>query len=196
MAAMPPLILASTSTYRRAQLARLGLPFEAHPPACDEEALKSPALSPTELARMLAQAKAASIAASRPDAFVIGADQVVDLQGAVLGKPHTEEAAMAQLSRLSGRTHRLVTAFALHAPDGIVHAHVDVHQMTMRTLSVRERARYVAADRPLDCAGSYKIERLGIALFDRIEGADFTAIEGLPLIALAGALRTAGFPVP
>lgn len=196
MPSMPPLVLASTSAYRRAQLARLGLSFEAIAPVCDEEALKDPSLSPTALACMLAREKAASVAASRPDAFVIGADQVVDLGGVVLGKPHTVEAAIAQLSAMSGRAHALVTAFALRAPDGSTVEHVDLHHMTMRPLSRAECARYVAADSPLDCAGSYKIERLGIALFDRIEGEDFTAIEGLPLIALAKALRAAGFALP
>jgi septum formation protein len=193
---MPTLVLASTSAYRRELLERLGVPFTAVAPSCDEDALKDPALAPAALAVHLAREKARSLAASWPDAHILGADQLVDLEGEVLGKPGSREGALAQLTRLAGRSHRLVTAFALARPDGSLAEHLDVHTLHMRALSPAELERYVAADRPLDCAGSYKIEARGIALFERIEGADFTAITGLPLIALTTQLRAHGFAVP
>jgi septum formation protein len=191
---MPRLVLASTSPYRRDLLQRLGLAFEAVAPRCDEEALKDPSLPPRLLAQLLAREKALSVHES--DAFVLGSDQLVEIDGEVLGKPKSRERAVAQLARLAGRVHRLVTAFALVTPDGGIDEHVDVHTLHMRALSRAELERYVAADLPLDCAGSYKIERGGIALFERIEGADFTAITGLPLVALTTLLRRHGFALP
>lgn len=191
---MPRLVLASTSPYRRELLTRLGLPFDAVAPRCDEEALKDPALPPRLLAQLLAREKALSV--HEADAFVLGSDQLVETDGEILGKPGSRERAVAQLVRLSGRVHRLVTAFALVTPDGAIDEHVDVHTLHMRSLSRVELERYVAADLPLDCAGSYKIERGGIALFERIEGDDFTAITGLPLIALSTRLRRHGFALP
>lgn len=190
----PQLVLASTSPYRRTLLERLGLPFTCVAPACDEEALKDPALSPRELAQKLARAKADSVDAE--GAFVLGCDQVVELDGEALGKPHTSERAVAQLAQLAGRAHSLLTAFSLRTPDRHHDEHLDVHTMYMRALSQEELARYVARDRPLACAGSYMIEQAGIGLFERIEGHDFTAITGLPLIALVSRLRAHGFVVP
>jgi septum formation protein len=190
------LILASTSPYRRVALDRLGVSYEAIAPTCDEEALKDPALGALALASHLAREKARSIADHQPDAYVLGADQLVELDGAILGKPYTAERAVAQLARMSGRAHRLVTAFALVLPGGAVDEHVDVHTLHVRPLRHEELVRYVAADMPLDCAGSYKVESRGIALFDRIEGEDFTAITGLPLIALTSRLRAHGFALP
>jgi septum formation protein len=193
---MPSLVLASTSVYRRQLLVRLGVPFSAVAPACDEEALKDPKLSATQLASHLAREKARSVLGRVPDAHVLGSDQLVEIEGDVLGKPGTRESAVAQLSRLAGRTHRLITAFALLRPDGQPTEHIDIHSLHMRSLTQAELERYVDADQPLDCAGSYKIEARGIALFERIEGADFSAITGLPLIALTSALRAQGFVVP
>jgi septum formation protein len=193
---MPTLVLASTSIYRRQLLARLGVPFSVAAPACDEEALKDPSLAPTALASHLAREKARSLWSRWPDAHVLGSDQLVETDDEVLGKPGTAEGAVSQLSRLAGRSHRIITAFALLGPDGSVMEHVDIHTLHMRSLTHSELERYVAADQPLDCAGSYKIEARGIALFERIEGGDFTAIMGLPLIALTSALRARGFVVP
>jgi len=192
----PRLVLASTSTYRRALIERLGIAFEAAAPLCDEEALKRPGLSPRELALMLARAKALSLSPSHTGAYILGSDQLVDLDGKVLGKPHTVEGAIAQLESMRGRSHQLITAMALVTPSGEIEEHLDVHTLTMRDLSDESLARYVKRERPLDCAGSYKIESGGIALFERIEGADFTAITGLPLMALTAMLRTHGFVVP
>lgn len=193
---MHDLVLGSTSPYRRELLARLRVPFDVLAPDVDEEALQRSGAEPSSIALRLAVAKAASVAAKRSDAFVIGSDQVVDLDSEILGKPGDEARAREQLARLQGRTHRLVTAIALRAPDGTIRTHVDVHRMTLRALGATEIERYVAAERPLDCCGAYKIESLGIALFERIEGDDFTAIPGLPLIALGRLLRESGFEVP
>lgn len=192
----PRLVLASTSAYRRALLERLDVPFEAVQHRCDEGAIMTSRRSPEDIVRTLARAKAESIAAAHPDAYVLGSDQVVDFEGDVLGKPGTTDGALDQLRRLAGREHRLVTAAALRYPNGGFDDVVDVHRMRMRALSEDELARYVERDRPIDCAGAYKIESLGIALFESIEGHDFTAIVGLPLLAVVTMLRTAGFRVP
>jgi septum formation protein len=192
----PRLILASTSRYRSALLQRLGVAFEACAPLCNEDELKDARRSPSDLAGFLACEKAMSLKAAYPDAYVLGGDQLVDLEGRILGKSGTSEGAQAQLRALSGRTHRLITALALVCPDGRVLAHLDVHSLTMRVLSDADIERYVAREQPLDCAGSYKAEAGGIALLSRIEGEDFSAITGLPLIALTTLLRQEGFAVP
>lgn len=188
------LVLASESAYRRELLARLGLPFDAVAHRCDETAARAGA--PDELVRELARAKAESLAGAYPDAWILGSDQVADLDGEVVGKPGSEAGARAQLGRLQGRAHRLVTAVALRGPDGSVREALDVHRMVMRPLDAAAIARYLAAERVDDCAGSYKIEGRGIALFEAIEGADFTAIIGLPMITVVSLLGDAGFTVP
>lgn len=192
----PPLILASTSRYRRALLERLGVPFATEAPRCDEEALKQPGMAPRELAEFLAEAKAASVADAFPEAVVIGSDQLVEHDGEVLGKPHTSPAAVAQLERLSGRSHRLITALVVAAPGGVRRRHTDVTTLAMRALDRAALRRYVDADQPLDCAGAYKLECRGIALFGRIDSADHSAITGLPLIALTGMLHELGYAIP
>jgi septum formation protein len=189
------LILASTSPYRRELLMRLGAPFECIPSLVDEDSLKTTGCGPVALARILATEKANSLVPTHALDTIIGADQVVDLEGTVLGKPDTIERAVDQLASLSGRTHRLVTALAVWH-DGEFYTHVDTAALTMRPISREAIARYIAADQPLDCAGSYKLEARGIALFERIESADHTAIIGLPLIALTTILRTCGYEIP
>ena len=191
---MPKLVLASTSKYRKLLLDRLGLSYTAANPRVDEEAFTAPALD--ALALLLAKAKAESVAASHGDAYILGSDQLVDLAGERLGKPGTLEKAEEQLRLLSGKTHRLVTAVALLHPDGTLETALDVHLMRLREMTEAEIKRYVARERPIDCAGSYKVESLGISLCEKVEGADFTAIIGLPLIAVCGLLRRAGFEVP
>ncbi|MFT3924838.1 MAG: Maf family protein [Myxococcales bacterium] len=190
------LILASTSRYRHELLGRLGLPFRACAPDCDEDSFKGRGHAPQQLAELLARKKAESVARLEPDSFVIGSDQVVDLDGEILGKPGSVAAAERQLARLQGREHRLITAVALCGPGPRVAFHTDITRLRMRDLGDESIRRYVAHDQPLDCAGSYKIESLGIALFEHIECADYNAIAGLPLLALAGLLRAAGFSVP
>ncbi|MGC6488618.1 MAG: Maf family protein [Planctomycetota bacterium] len=192
---MRPLVLASTSRYRRALLERLQLPFEAVPPGVDEGAVKAQGGDPRALVEELARQKAEAVLARRPDAVVIGSDQAGVLDGRVLDKPGTEANARAQLGALRGRPHELVTAVAVAHPGGLMRF-TDVTTLVMRDLDDDEIARYVAAEQPLDCAGSYKIEGLGIALFERVESRDHTAIVGLPLIDLVGALRSLGFRLP
>jgi 7-methyl-GTP pyrophosphatase len=191
------LILASTSPYRRAQVERLGLPFRSIAPPVDEDALKAEwgTITPRELAERLAMAKAEGVARSEPDAVVIGGDQLVAFEGSILGKPGTIEQAVAQLSAMTGRSHDLITALAvIHG--GRLYARADVTRMTLRPLTLEEIRRYVEADRPLDCAGSYKLEARGITLFERIESEDHSAIIGVPMIALTTILREVGFAIP
>ncbi|MCZ7648527.1 MAG: Maf family protein [Planctomycetota bacterium] len=188
---MPDLILASTSPYRRRLLERLGAPFRCVAPECDEAAVKAEGLPPRMLAEKLARLKAASIAAREPHAVVLGGDQIAVGPLGILDKPGAPEAAAAQLRQLSGRTHELITAVAVQRGD-VVRDHTDVARLTMRELDATRIEAYLDADQPWDCAGSYKLESRGIGLFERIECADFTAIEGLPLMALAGILRELG----
>ncbi|MBN5144645.1 septum formation inhibitor Maf [Stenotrophomonas maltophilia] len=188
-----PLILASTSRYRRELLQRLGLPFDCTRPDVDETPLDGEA--PLALATRLAAAKAAEVAARHPDAWVIGSDQVADLNGQPLGKPGTVEAACAQLKAMSGHTVRFHTAISLTRNRESFTA-IDLTEVRFRALDEDEIARYVAAEQPLDCAGSFKCEGLGISLFEAIDNRDPTALVGLPLIALCGLLRKAGYAVP
>lgn len=189
------LVLASTSVYRRELIQRLGLEVRCIPPACDEEALKQGRWTPEELAQRLALAKARSVAALHPQATVIGGDQVCALGDEVLHKPRTAERAVEQLLRMQGAQHRLVTALVvIHRGQEL--AHTDITRLTMRPLTRSQLERYVAADQPLDCSGAYKLEKRGIALFERIESADHNAIVGVPLMWLAGTLAQLGYEVP
>jgi septum formation protein len=189
------LILASTSAYRRALLERLGVPFDCVAPGADEQRLPN---EPAEaLALRLARLKAEVVAASHPGCIVIGSDQVALRGPEILGKPGTVERCTEQLLQSSGGEVAFLTA--VHVVDGRgsrAESHLDRTQVRFRTLEPAEVARYIAVDAPLDCAGGFKAESLGIALFERIESADPTALTGLPLIWLCGALRRAGIPVP
>ncbi len=191
----PRLILASTSTYRRELLARLRVPFECQAPGCDEARL--PDEPAAALAARLARLKADTVAARHPGSLVIGSDQVAVRGDDILGKPGTVERCTEQLLQSSGREVAFLTA--VHVVDGRhgrAEAHLDRTLVQFRTLDIDEVARYVVADQPLDCAGGFKAESLGIGLFERIDSADPTALTGLPLIWLSGALRRAGIPVP
>jgi septum formation protein len=192
---MLPLVLASTSPYRRQLLERLGVPFDQAAPGVDESSQTSADTTPMTIAQTLARAKAEAVAAQRPGAVVIGSDQVASIDGAILGKPGTAAAAADQLRRLRGRGHELITAVAIAHPGGMAEF-VDVTRLWMRDLDDGEIDRYVAADQPLDCAGSYKIERLGVALFAAVECEDQTAITGLPLLRLSAELRQLGYRIP
>ncbi|MCD7097533.1 Maf family nucleotide pyrophosphatase [Stenotrophomonas sp. MMGLT7] len=190
---MPPLILASTSPYRRELLQRLRLTFSCSKPHVDESPL--PGEAPRALAARLATAKAAAVAVQAADAWVIGSDQVAELDGRPLGKPGTRAAAIAQLEAMSGRSVVFHTAACLMR-HGRALAAADVTTVRLRPLDRNEIERYIDAESPLDCAGSFKCEGLGIALFEAIESRDPTALVGLPLIALSGLLREAGFILP
>lgn len=187
----PPLILASTSRYRRELLGRLALPFEVAAPRVDEAVL--PGEAPRATALRLAEAKARAVAAGRAAGLVIGSDQVAACDGEAVSKPQTHPAAVGQLTRLSGRTITFHTGLALvNAATGAVQrACVDVAS-TFRALGRDEIEVYLAREQPYDCAGAVKSEALGIALFERIESDDPTALIGLPLIALCRMLRAEG----
>ena len=187
----PPIVLASTSRYRRALMDRLGLPFDVASPGCDEET--GDLTDPVAIVEELSLRKARAVAPGYPGAVIIGSDQVLAVDGTILTKPGTAERARRQLALLSGRTHRLITGLAvIDGRDGGVHVCHEEFQLTFRTLSDEEIGRYVERDDPVDCAGSYKLESLGIWLMDRLEGQDESTIVGLPLMRLAGILRGLG----
>ena len=189
------LVLASSSVHRRQLLERLGLPFECAPPGVDEAPLAGE--SPAALATRLARAKALAVARERNDAIVIGSDQVALRGEQVLGKPGDAERCRAQLAASSGCELTFLTAVCVVAAGGAqTFEHIDRTIVQMRVLDHAEIARYVAQDRPWDCAGGFKAESLGVALVNRIETVDPTALTGLPLIWLAGVLRDCGLSVP
>lgn len=188
-------ILASGSRYRRELLGRILTDFECVIPDIDERDFESRIKAPDELARRLAFEKANIVHRQFSQAIVIGSDQLVDLDGAILGKPGTAEKAVEQLRQMSGRWHRLLTSVCLKTPDDAVEFTCET-RLKMRTLSAAELHRYVARDAPLDCAGSYMIEKAGVALFEEIVTDDFTSIMGLPLIQLTTELRSLGIAVP
>lgn len=189
------LVLASGSRYRRELLGRLGLPFTVESPDIDES--PAPGESPRALAERLAAAKARAVSARHASGLVIGSDQAADCGGRLLGKPGTRQAAIAQLQASSGRIVTFWTGLALaNAASGRLQTTVvrcDVH---FRALDDAEIARYVDRDQPLDCAGSFRAEGLGVALFERLATDDPTSLVGLPLIALCGMLRAEGIAMP
>ena len=189
------LVLASTSRYRRELLARLALPFETAAPDVDETPRAGEA--PRELALRLALEKAQAVAARKPQAIVIGSDQVADLHGQPLGKPGTHERAAAQLARMSGQTVLFHTAVAvMQASRGFAQSSLATVTVRFRALDAATIERYLLAEQPYDCAGSAKSEGLGIALLQAIESDDPTALIGLPLIRTAQLLRAAGLTLP
>lgn len=187
-------MLASTSPYRRELLERLQLPFLVESPRVDETPL--PAETPEAIARRLALAKAEAVAARHPQAIVIGSDQTATLDGRrIIGKPGDHERARAQLRAASGREMVFHTALALvRRSDGLVDEQLVQTRVRFRDLPDAAIEAYLRAERPYDCAGSAKAEGLGIALLAALEGPDPTALIGLPLIALTGALCRAGLP--
>jgi septum formation protein len=185
-----PLILASTSRYRRELLLRLRLPFDVAAPDVDES--PRPGEAPAALAERLALAKAVAVAAARPDAVVIGSDQVADLDGTAIGKPGTHANARAQLRRMSGQTVVFHTAVAVVRAGVYRRCERAPVKVSFRRLSDAEIERYLLAEQPYDCAGSAKCETLGIALLSAIESDDPTALAGLPLMRTCAMLREAG----
>jgi septum formation protein len=189
------LVLASTSRYRRELLTRLGLPFEAVAPRYAEEHDLDP--DPERLVVELAARKAESLAADFPDALIVGSDQVAAIDGEILTKPGTAERALAQLERLAGREHRLLTGLVVLEPrTGRSERTLDIHTLRLRALSRTQLQRYIEVESPLDCAGSYKIEGRGIALFESMRGDDYTGIVGLPLTRLVELLGRFGVEWP
>ena len=192
---MPELILASTSPYRRSLLERLGIPFTALPPQTPEDTV--PGELPPDRALRLAIAKAQAVASEHPEAVIIGSDQVAAVGSKILDKPGDAARCRAQLTAASGSSAHFHTACAVIAPrTGIRMVHIDTTTVFFRSLTEQEIERYVERERPFDCAGGFRVEGLGISLFESIESHDPTALIGLPLIWLACALRRAGFPLP
>ena len=190
----PPLILGSTSRYRRELLERLQLPFEVHAPQVDETPRAGE--PPDNLARRLALAKARAVATRYPQAVVIGSDQVADLEGEPLGKPGTHARAVEQLRRMRGRTVIFQTALSVVClARGFEMSDLAAVKVRFRALSDTEIETYLRHEEPYDCAGSAKSEGLGIALLESIDNDDPTALVGLPLIRTARMLRAAGLPV-
>jgi len=188
-------VLGSTSRYRRALLQRLGLPFEVAAPEVDEIPL--PDETPAAIAQRLALAKARAVAERFPEAVVIGSDQVADLAGAPLGKPGTHERAVQQLQRMRGQTVVFQTALAVVCrASGFERQDIAPVRVVFRDLDDGEIERYLRIEQPYDCAGSAKSEGLGIALLDRIDSDDPTALVGLPLIRTCQMLRAAGVRLP
>ena len=189
-----PLILASTSRYRAELLQRLGLPFRAEAPDTDEtQAAGEP---PADLVQRLAAAKARAVADRHPHALVIGSDQVAACGALTLGKPGTASNAEAQLALLSGQTVTFFTGICLiDTANGLCDVGLDTTRVVFRTLTATEISDYVRREQPLDCAGAFKSEGLGIALFERIESQDPSGLIGLPLIMLCAQLRRAGVSI-
>ena len=188
------LILASTSAYRRKLLERLQIPFFAIAPEVDESPL--PDESASALAYRLAKQKSQNIAQRHPQAIVIGSDQVASLSGDCIGKPGTHQAAVEQLLKSSGQRVEFYTGLSVTCLDtNYSHTLVEQFSVVFRSLEPVEIENYLTREKPYDCAGSFKCEGLGIALFDKMIGDDPTSLEGLPLIATCRLLREAGYPV-
>lgn len=188
------LVLASTSPFRKALLERLSIPFLTAAPGVDESAL--PGETPESLVKRLAEKKARVVAAQFPDALIIGSDQVSIVNDSVVGKPGTHEAAVKQLRNASGQCVRFLTGLCLldSATNG---AQIDVvpFEVTFRTLTDNQIEQYLQRDKPYNCAGSFRSEKLGIALFEKMAGDDPNSLIGLPLIRLVTMLEKAGYPV-
>lgn len=188
------LLLASTSPFRRELLARLQLPFQVVAPHVDETPLQDE--RPADLTARLAESKAGAVAAAEFRALVIGSDQVAVLDGRILGKPGSHERALAQLTRASGRTVMFYTGLCLLDSDsGRRQVEVVPFRVIFRRLTEAQIERYLRREQPYHCAGSFKSEGLGIALFERLEGEDPTSLIGLPLIRLVRMLEVEGVQV-
>lgn len=191
---MLQLVLGSTSPFRRQLLEKLGLPFDTAAPETDETPL--PGETPEQLVARLAEAKARAVSAQYPQALIIGSDQVAVNDGEILGKPHTHERAMVQLRNASGKHVRFLTGLCLYNAT-TDHAQVEVvpFDVVFRELSDEMIDNYLKAEQPYNCAGSFKSEAMGIALFERLEGEDPNTLIGLPLIRLVRMLEQEGVRV-
>lgn len=192
---MRNIVLASTSVYRQQLLQQLQLPFVIASPQFEE--VIDDRVAPSLLVRHLALGKAQSLAQQHPDALIIGSDQVfVDQRGRILGKPHDFHNAQLQLRQMAGRTHCFYTGIALYdsRTDNVATDHSTMN-VTLRTLTNEQISDYLQREKPFDCAGSFKVEGLGIALIEAMEGEDYTALIGLPLIKLVTLLQQADVAV-
>jgi septum formation protein len=195
---MKKIVLASTSRYRRELIGRLGIEVETTAPLFDEEEAKLAleGQTPEAIVASLARGKARSLALERPNALIIGSDQAAEIDGRILGKPGSVESTVDQLKLLAGREHRLLTAVAVLSPEtGQLEEALDIHTLRMRPLSDRAIEAYARREQPIDCAGGYRVEALGITLFEHLRGDDFTAIIGLPLTRVVTLLERFGVHV-
>ncbi|OZY58061.1 septum formation inhibitor Maf [Pseudomonas lundensis] len=192
---MLPLLLASSSVYRRQLLDRLRLPYTCSSPDIDEA--HRPEESATELVRRLSLQKAQALASSHPEHLIIGSDQVAVLNGKIIGKPHTFDNARQQLLNASGASVSFLTGLTLlNSQTGNYQTDCVPFTVHMRSLSTQQIERYLRAEQPYDCAGSFKAEGLGVSLFQRTEGDDATSLVGLPLISLVNMLINEGISIP
>ncbi|WP_444893643.1 Maf family protein [Microbulbifer sp. TRSA001] len=186
-----PLILASSSPYRRTLLQQLGIPFQQDSPHIDEAPQAGEA--PAALALRLATEKARTLAGRHPKSLIIGSDQVASCDGQILGKPGSRERAIAQLQACNGKKVIFHTGLSLlNSASGEQLGDTETFTVYFRQLSTEQIERYVELEQPYDCAGSFKVEGLGIALFERLEGADLNTLVGLPLIRLTDMLNHFG----
>ncbi|MBW3163915.1 Maf family protein [Ferrimonas balearica] len=188
------LVLGSTSPFRRELLGKLGLPFECDKPEVDETPL--PDETAQQLVTRLAEAKAKAVAERHPNALIIGSDQVAVVAGNILGKPHTHEKAVAQLSAASGEVVTFYTGLCLYnSSTGKAQTLVEPFEVAFKALTEAQIEGYLRAEQPYNCAGSFKSEGLGVMLFDRLTGRDPNALIGLPLISLGELLANEGVDV-
>lgn len=189
-----PIILASTSIYRRKLLEQLGLSFSSQKPTFDEDsAQRNPNQSPQQWAEYLARSKAESL--KGPQVTVIGGDQLVALDQQILGKPKNFENALKQLQSMRNRTHQLITAVCVISGEK-QKTWSSITTLKMRNLSDEQIASYLRMDEPYDCAGAYKIEQHGVLLFESIQSPDWTGIQGLPLLDIIQTLTEFGYSLP
>jgi septum formation protein len=185
------IILASSSPYRAALLKRAGIAFDVVPPRCDESLPCR--VAPEEAVLRIALRKMEDVAGRVENAVVIASDQTMEFEGEMVGKPGSQKRAVESLLRLAGKEHRLLTSLVVKETEGgHVYTHLDIHRIKLRNFTRNEARRYVRLDRPLDCAGAIKIESRGILLMEKAEGRDYTAVIGLPMMALAGILKKIG----
>lgn len=194
---MRKIVLASTSQYRLQQLSTLGIPFESTKPIYDEDLEKCKIINdlkhPHKISQYLSFKKGESVATI--DTTVVSGDQLVSFEGKILGKPGSPSKAVEQLLMMQGKSHELVTACTVF--DGLRPIEIlNVTRISLKPLSLKQIEYYVSVDNPIDCAGSYKIEKNGIQLVDAIQTEDFTAIQGLPLLALAKVFNSLNIGVP
>lgn len=189
---MKPLILASTSPFRGQLLRDFGIAHRAHAPLFEEN-VPDPLLPPLDIATRFARGKALSLREAYPNHWILGSDQVPEFENAILRKPASTVDAVEQLLRLQGRTHHLHTAVCLlDSASGALYEESVTHAMTMRSLQRSEAMAYALRDEPIGCAGGYKIEKTGVALFKQMRGVDHTAIIGLPISTLGNLFEKAG----
>lgn len=191
---MSRIILASSSAFRKAQLSTLAIEFECYSPDIDEDSVKSKNLTPTEVSKFLSKEKALAVKKIYPNDIIIGGDQVLEFNGEIFNKPLSKKKAIETLIRLQGNTHRLITSICI-LKDDQVFEHTIVASMKMRSLTHAQIENYVNKDEPLWSCGAYKLETLGIALFEEIECKDHSSIIGLPLLSVASTLMKLGVEI-